>query len=173
MESPVWSSPGADRRQEVDQVPEPKLMTLKGARSNPVLPWWPGNAQDRRSSPRFRRRPAKVRNRRILLVAVHSGGGPLTEHKTATQAQPPERVFMPHSGPYQRPIRRQLLGLAARCWRSCNADPAGEAVMRVPLFQRRVLKTLATGREQHRAARARPSCARVYLEGSVQPETSG
>src|ERR1700693_489011 len=59
MESPVWSSPGADRRQEADQIPEPKLMTLKGARSSPVLPWWPGNAQDRRSSPRFRRRPAK------------------------------------------------------------------------------------------------------------------
>ena len=33
---------------------------------------------------------------RILLVAVRSGEGPLTEHTTATQAQPPERVFMPH-----------------------------------------------------------------------------
>jgi hypothetical protein len=29
-------------------------------------------------------------------VAVRSGEGPLTEHKTATQAQPPERVFMLH-----------------------------------------------------------------------------
>ena len=32
--------------------------------------------------------------RRILLVAVRSGEGPLTEHTTAAQAPPPERVFM-------------------------------------------------------------------------------
>jgi hypothetical protein len=37
---------------------------------------------------------ASVRFRRILLVAVRSGEGLLTEHITATQAQPPERVFM-------------------------------------------------------------------------------
>ena len=37
------------------------------------------------------------RNRRILLVDVRSGEGPLTEHIAATQAQPPERVFMPRS----------------------------------------------------------------------------
>jgi hypothetical protein len=40
----------------------------------------------------------KVWNRRILLGAVRSGEGPLTEHITATQAQPPERVFMVESG---------------------------------------------------------------------------
>jgi hypothetical protein len=44
------------------------------------------------------RRRANGRNRRILVVAVRSGEGPLTEHITATQAQPPERVFMPLSG---------------------------------------------------------------------------
>ena len=47
----------------------------------------------------------EVRNWRILLVAVRSGEGPLTEHITATQAQPPERVFMPlcrHSPPAPR-----------------------------------------------------------------------
>ena len=43
----------------------------------------------------FDRRLAYDRYRRILLVAVRSGEGPLTEHITATQAQPPERVFMP------------------------------------------------------------------------------
>ncbi|MGC1886112.1 MAG: hypothetical protein WA709_08450 [Stellaceae bacterium] len=37
--------------------------------------------------------------RRILLVAVRSGEGPLTEHITATQTQPPERVFMPRTSP--------------------------------------------------------------------------
>jgi hypothetical protein len=42
-------------------------------------------------------RPANGRLRRILLIAVRSGEGPLTEHITATQAQPPERVFMPHT----------------------------------------------------------------------------
>ena len=41
---------------------------------------------------------ANGRNRRILLGAVRSGEGPLTEHITATQAQPPERVFMPLFG---------------------------------------------------------------------------
>jgi hypothetical protein len=41
--------------------------------------------------------------RRILLVAVRSGEGPLTEHITATQAQPPERVFMPHTCRSQYP----------------------------------------------------------------------
>ena len=38
--------------------------------------------------------------RRYLVVAVRSGEGPLTEHITATQARPPERVFMPHTGPW-------------------------------------------------------------------------
>jgi hypothetical protein len=33
------------------------------------------------------------RFRRNLAVAVRSGEGPLTEHITATQTQPPERVF--------------------------------------------------------------------------------
>jgi hypothetical protein len=42
--------------------------------------------------------PANGRNRRILLVAVHSGEGRLTEHITATQAQPPELVFVPLFG---------------------------------------------------------------------------
>jgi len=47
--------------------------------------------------------PTNVCFRRILLVAVRSGEGPLTEHITATQAQPPERVFMPLSRPSRRP----------------------------------------------------------------------
>jgi hypothetical protein len=38
------------------------------------------------------------RLRRISPVEAHSGEGPLTEQMTATQAQPPERVFMPHFG---------------------------------------------------------------------------
>jgi len=54
-----------------------------------------------RTSP-FGGEAGKVRNRRILLVAVRSGEGPLTEPITATQAQPPERVFMP----LKRPCRR-------------------------------------------------------------------
>src|SRR5258707_13992667 len=44
-----------------------------------------------------------VRFRRILLVAVRSAEGPLTEHITATQAQPQERVFMPRSGRWPPP----------------------------------------------------------------------
>jgi hypothetical protein len=43
--------------------------------------------------------------RGILLVAVRSGEGPLTEHITATQVQPPERVFMPHFRPSRRWFR--------------------------------------------------------------------
>jgi hypothetical protein len=49
-----------------------------------------------RTSP-FRPEGDKIWNRRILLVAVRSGEAPLTEHITATQAQLPERVFMPHN----------------------------------------------------------------------------
>jgi hypothetical protein len=106
MESPVRSSPGADRRPEVDQVPEPKLMTLKGARSNPVLPWWPGNAQDRRSSPRFRRRPAKVRNRRVSPVAARSSDRLLSEPRAGTQPLRREPLFMVHIR--HRPIRKKI-----------------------------------------------------------------
>ena len=47
-------------------------------------------------------RPANGSLRRNLAVAVRSGEGPLTEHIAATQAQPPERVFMPHSSPFDR-----------------------------------------------------------------------
>ena len=43
------------------------------------------------------RNPVDGRKRRYLVVAVRSGEGPLTEHITATQAQPPERVFMPQT----------------------------------------------------------------------------
>jgi len=53
-------------------------------------------------------RPTNGSYRRILLVAVRSGEGPLTEHITATQAQPPERVFMPlcrHSPPPIQSVR--------------------------------------------------------------------
>jgi hypothetical protein len=51
-----------------------------------------------------------VRFRRILLVAVRSAEGPLTEHITATQAQPQERVFMPHIGPSRRWFRTAQSG---------------------------------------------------------------
>src|ERR1700720_2910911 len=44
--------------------------------------------------------------RRNLAVAVRSGEGPLTEHITATQAQPPERVLMPHCRHPAAPPRR-------------------------------------------------------------------
>jgi hypothetical protein len=58
-----------------------------------------GEAMNGRSGSKpSNRRPANGRNRRILFVAVHSGEGRLTEHITATQAQPPELVFMPLSG---------------------------------------------------------------------------
>ena len=53
-----------------------------------------------------------VRLRRNLAVAVRSGEGPLTEHITATQAQPPERVFMPHSR-HWRPQSDQLTRYAS------------------------------------------------------------
>jgi hypothetical protein len=58
---------------------------------------------------------AKGRNRRILLVAVRSGEGLLTEHITATQAQPPERVFMPLSRPPQSSLRSRTWE-----WWSCR-----------------------------------------------------
>jgi len=50
----------------------------------------------------------KVCFRRILLVA---GEGRLTEHITATQAQPPEPVFMPRSGLPQRHYLTAALGV--------------------------------------------------------------
>jgi hypothetical protein len=46
----------------------------------------------------------------ILLVDVRSGEGPLTEHITATQAQPPERVFMPHCGHWLEPVAGVSVG---------------------------------------------------------------
>jgi hypothetical protein len=71
-------------------------------------------------------RSTNGRNRRILLVAVRSGEGPLTAHITATQAQPPERILLPHSGSLPFPAKEpnfhgdlgELLGPAARAFRS-------------------------------------------------------
>ena len=67
------------------------------------------------------RKGGNVCNRRILLVVVRSGEGPLTEHITATQAQPPERVFMPHSRPSKKltglgggPIYAKKIGVCRR-----------------------------------------------------------
>jgi hypothetical protein len=56
------------------------------------------------------RKAWNVSIRRILLVAVRSGESPLTEHITATQAQPPERVFMPLSGHCRGPTRTARSG---------------------------------------------------------------
>jgi hypothetical protein len=86
--------------------------------------------------------------RRILLIAVRSDEGPLTEHITATQVQPPGLVFMPHSRPLPA-LRKQTL--------SCP-KLVGLQIARNRCFRR--------DRSAIIRGLARPTCIRVVYLGA-------